>query len=152
LPNLGVTAWTQFPGERIPPPLAGVTHSVIESLLELACEEILCPQHVGSRLGEFILWVGPGRTSRVIGMDTQVNLLDHALHIVFPGAPQMYVRDQVAASTLKVIGKCTDTSVTAVDANVNPVVGYIRQLGPLGVLRGDRDAAARAHVVFITCQ
>jgi hypothetical protein len=122
---------------------------VIESLPELASEEILCPQHLRSRLGESIVRIGPGR---VIGIDTQGNLLDVALHVVLPRAPQMYVRDKAAASTLKVIGKCTNTSVTAVDANVDAVIGYIRQLEPLGVLLGDRYAAVLAQVVFITCQ
>jgi hypothetical protein len=85
-------------------------------------------------------------------MDTQVNPLDQTLLVALPGAPQMYVRNQVFASTLKVIGNCTDVAVTAIDADVNPLVGYIRQLDPLGVLREDRDAATWAQVVFITCQ
>jgi hypothetical protein len=125
---------------------------VIERLAELAGEEILCPQHVGSRLGEFIFRVGPDRTGRVIGMNAQVNPLDQALLVALPRTPQMHIRDQAVASTLKVIGKCTDVAITVIDANVNPLVGYIRQLDPLGVPRGDRDAAARAQVVFITCQ
>jgi hypothetical protein len=41
LPNPSVTAWIQLAGERIPPPLTGVTHSVIERLAELTGEEIL---------------------------------------------------------------------------------------------------------------
>ena len=125
---------------------------MIEHLAELTGEELLCPQHLRIRLGEFIFRVGPDRTGWVIGMDAQANPLDQALLVALPRAPQMYVRNQGFASTLKVIGKCTDVAVTAIDANVNPLVGYIRQLDPLGVPRGDRDAAARAQVVFITCQ
>jgi hypothetical protein len=120
-------------GDRIPPPLAGVTHYVIEYLLELVHEKILCPQHLGTRLGESIIWIGPVGTSRVIRMDTQGNSLDQALLVVLPRAPQMYVRDQGVASTLKVIGKCTEVSVITIDADVNTAVGYIRQLDPFGV-------------------
>jgi hypothetical protein len=120
-------------GDRIPPPLTRITYYVIEYLLELAREKILFPQHLGSRLGESIIWIGPVGTSRVIRMNTQMNPLDQALLVVLPRAPQVYVRDQAAASTLKVIGKCTKMSIITVDADVNPTVGYIRQLDPFGV-------------------
>jgi hypothetical protein len=62
-----------------------------------------------------------------------MNLLNLALFVVLPGAPQMYVRDQAVASTLKVISNCTDISVTAVNTDIDTVFGQVRQLEPFGV-------------------
>jgi len=91
-PYLLISAFKEFPCNRIPPPLAWLEERMIECLLEPARQKVHFPYYIRRRLGKQIIRIGSQRTGRIVVMNAQVNLFYYTFDIVFPGTPQMHIR------------------------------------------------------------
>jgi hypothetical protein len=87
LPNLFVATGAVFSCHRVPPPFTRVANNVVEYFLYFIFVESLCPQQPRIRFREKIFLVRSYGTYRIVGVYIEANLLDFALNVIFPGAP-----------------------------------------------------------------